>query len=626
MTMDDLPNHGVFTADASPLGLPGPSTPFRIALLGDFSGRGGRVAPKGKTRIDLAELRGRKGIRIDADEFDAAIAALAPRLTIGHGQETIELAFAALDDFDAEEIVSRTPRFRSLPTAGQPALLSTILHDPGFRALEAVWRGVDWLRRKVLREGRRVEIVLHDVTRPELAAAVNDVDDLAASPLHAWLVERSVKLHDGQPWGAVVGLHGVEIDAAAVRMLTRVAQIARRAAAPYLSEMRSPVWEKSFDPGENHGEAWNVLRRDPLAAMIGLVAPGFLIRLPYGAKGRTAGRFSYEELAVSGDDSGLLFASPALACAALLAMAYAKQGWAFRPGAEAGLSQMPAHPTRDHEGDEILVTVEVPLTQKAADALAAKGVMALQGVQGRDEVRLGRFLSLLKPHDDELAAELVGGWGPGSLERVPWTKAEPIAAPNPSAVRAVAAPLSPVSAAADQTSAQAPGSASLDQAQELAALIEELKKAPPRPGDSDWPSDDKDDEDKDDEDKDDDDKDSDDEDDADKDDDDKDSDSDSDDEDDDEDDEDDGSTDSDLAALLKQLGSDDEETPAADDDDDETHDADEDTGEENDTGDAKPPRKTRGAAGKKSAKKAMKKAAKKAAKKGAKKGAKRKKP
>ena len=425
--MDDLPNHGSFSEDAVALGTPTASTPFRIAVLGDFSGRGNQPAPKGKSRIDLEGLRGRKGIRIDADDFDEAIAALTPHVSIRHGKETIELAFAAIDDFDAEEIIARTPRFRSVATADQATLLAALLHDPAFRALERTWRGVDWLRRKAIRQGQRVEIVLHDVTEAELTAAVNDVDDLAESPLHAWLVARSVKLNASQPWGVVVGLHGTEMTAAAARVLTRIGQIVCRAGAPYLTEIRSPVWEKSFDPGEEHAEAWQTLRRDPVAANIGLAAPGFLVRLPYGARGKTAGPFPFEESTVGGDKAHLLFASPALGCAALLAMAFAKQGWALRPGSEPGLAQMPAHAARDGDGDEILITVETPLTQRGVESLAARGVMALQGVQGRDEVRVSRFLSLLEPHEDELAAALAGSWGQGSLGRAPGKKDEPIA-------------------------------------------------------------------------------------------------------------------------------------------------------------------------------------------------------
>jgi len=607
--MDDLPNHGNLSDDAVALDAPTTATAFRIAVLGDFSGRGNQPAPKGKSRIDLEALRGRKGIRIDADDFDEAIATLAPRALIRHGKETIEVAFAAIDDFDAEEIIARTPRFRTVATADRATLLATILHDPGFRALERTWRGVDWLRRKAIRQGQRVEIVLHDVNEAELTAAVNDVEDLAESPLHAWLVERSVKLNARQPWGVVVGLHGTEMTVAAARVLTRIGQIVRRAGAPYLTEIRSPVWEKSFDAGEEHAEAWQTLRRDPVAANIGLAASGFLVRLPYGTKGKTAGPFPFEESTVGGDKAQLLFASPALGCAALLAMTFAKQGWALRPGSETGLAQMPAHAARDGEGDEILVTVETPLTQRSVESLAAKGVMALQGVQGRDEVRMNRFLSLLKPREDELAAALAGSWGQGSLGRATGKKEEPFGGGVDS---------SPAAAAAK----------SLEEHQaEMDALSEALKLAPSRPGDHDWPSKDDDDKD-DDEDSDDDepdDSDADDEDEADEDSDADDEDEDDEDSDDDEppvkkgaggkkadkktakkaakgkksSDDDEDEDDAELAALLKKLGSSDDD----DSDDDEPDD--------------EPPVK-KGAGGKKAAKKATKKVAKK--------GAKRKKP
>ena len=95
--------------------------PFRIALLGDFSGRANRgIAEKGRP------LAARRPVRVDRDSLDDAIARLAPRLTLDlpSGGERVDVGFASLDDFHPDSLYERLPRFRALREAGARALAS----------------------------------------------------------------------------------------------------------------------------------------------------------------------------------------------------------------------------------------------------------------------------------------------------------------------------------------------------------------------------------------------------------------------------------------------------------------------------------------------------------------------
>ena len=63
-----------------PLVTPGSETPFRIAILGDFSGRTNRgLSERGDA------LASRRPQMVDRDNFDSVLARIAPRLELAPG-------------------------------------------------------------------------------------------------------------------------------------------------------------------------------------------------------------------------------------------------------------------------------------------------------------------------------------------------------------------------------------------------------------------------------------------------------------------------------------------------------------------------------------------------------------
>ncbi len=85
--------------------------PFRIALLGDFSGR----ANSG--RLDTgADLAGRKPIRVDVDNFEKVFAKLGVKLQLPLGEDGagIEIPLATFDDFHPEQLYENVELFSAL--------------------------------------------------------------------------------------------------------------------------------------------------------------------------------------------------------------------------------------------------------------------------------------------------------------------------------------------------------------------------------------------------------------------------------------------------------------------------------------------------------------------------------
>lgn len=88
--------------------IPAQDVPFRIALLGDFSGRANRniceIGPK---------LVKRKPVRIDCDDFDDVLAKLHPqlRLSMGNDEPPLTVGFSSLDDFHPDNLFASLDLF-----------------------------------------------------------------------------------------------------------------------------------------------------------------------------------------------------------------------------------------------------------------------------------------------------------------------------------------------------------------------------------------------------------------------------------------------------------------------------------------------------------------------------------
>src|SRR5579863_8888978 len=84
---------------------PGPETPFRIAILGDFSGRSNRRL------VETGDaLANRKPMLIDRDNFDSVFAKTMPHLEIllgGDGGFPLTLKFTDIEEFHPDSLFRR---------------------------------------------------------------------------------------------------------------------------------------------------------------------------------------------------------------------------------------------------------------------------------------------------------------------------------------------------------------------------------------------------------------------------------------------------------------------------------------------------------------------------------------
>jgi type VI secretion system protein ImpC len=485
-----------------PTGRPRPETPLRIALLGDFSGRGGGEAPA------TPGLAGRSPTRVDRDNLDQVVAQFGVVLRLNlvdSGAAPTTIRFDRMADFHPDRLFQRLPVFQALrelhadlhnpstfaaaaarmrgwasatpapppepaapppePPRAEPGNLldrilaatqeaprqaerlpggeewhsflqkivgpqllprtddakqaeliaavdeavgeqmRALLHHPDFQAVEASWRAVEFLVRR-LETGPHLQIHLLDVTKAELAADLGSSADLRATGTYRTLVEQAEAATGGVSWALLAGLQAFDHSSGDVELLGRIAGVAQRAGAPFLAEAGSRLLgctslaqtphPSDWRPAEQEAErAWEALRRRPEACYLGLVLPRLLLRLPYGKDSSPTEQLAFEEMPEGSAHGDYLWGNPVVACVYLLAEAFRHGGADPRPGQEIG--DLPAHVYREAGESRIKPCAEVVLGERAMEAILGKGLMPLLSLRDRDTVRLPRFQSLAVP-------------------------------------------------------------------------------------------------------------------------------------------------------------------------------------------------------------------------------------
>ncbi len=446
-----------------------PDDPFRILILGDFSGRGSGTG---------------KPIEVDRDNLDEVLRSLRVQAELKLGTGSVyRLGFEAIEDFEPDRIVDRSELFRHLvrhvdaPEAmsaarkrekhqpqvdvaklssgslldamldeeeakrGQevPArpsedelqaiinsaiepylerkpeasdvkrgeqrerqmslVLRAILHEANFQKLEAAWRSLEFLVRR-LETDEFLKLYIFDISKEKLAADLLESADFRLTNTYRVIVEDSIRTPGAQPWALLVGNYSFDRNAASdVKLLGSVGLLARAARAPFVAEC-FPSESKT-----NSSESWQALRESACANWIGLALPRFLLRLPYGRETVPAERFAFEEMPGTPEHGKYLWGNPAFICAHLLGTSFSEMRWEFRPGFHREIQGLPLHVFHAEGASRTQPCAEMLLTETDCNELLDEGLMPLASVKDRDSVRLVRFQSVADP-----AAGLSGRW------------------------------------------------------------------------------------------------------------------------------------------------------------------------------------------------------------------------
>ncbi|MGB8622539.1 MAG: type VI secretion system contractile sheath large subunit [Paracoccaceae bacterium] len=291
------------------------------------------------------------------------------------------------------------------------AAMRLVLHNPEFQLIEAQWRTLDFLARRIETDDN-LELVLYDISAEEIAADLAATEDLAQSGFLRLLTDGPMGEDTGRGgYSALFGLYRFEETPTHAELLGRIARVAAHVDAPFVSAIGPGFIDTPT--GARHrlvAEAWDHLRAMPEAGHLGLATPRFLLRRPYGAKSDPISAFGFEEFNMQSGLSGMLWANPAAAVAVLMAQSFTQNGKALNLGSVMQLGDIPFHYVTDRYGDQVaLPCTERNVTESKIENIVNRGLMPVVSIRGRDEIRLTSFQSLA-------GTDLRGPW---SGERVP---------------------------------------------------------------------------------------------------------------------------------------------------------------------------------------------------------------
>ncbi|MEP3330011.1 type VI secretion system contractile sheath large subunit [Sedimentitalea sp.] len=301
---------------------------------------------------------------------------------------------------DADTVAMQEAVDKALSSA-----MRLILHHPEFQSIEAQWRSLDLIARSIEVDDT-LEVMLYDVSAEEIGADLAAAEDLTQSGIVRLLTEAPLDPESGRGgYSAIIGLYTFEETPPHAELLGRIGRVAAHVDAPFLAALSPTFMETAKE--DRHPlvtTAWDTLRAMPEAGYLGLAAPRFLLRRPYGAKSEPIYEFDFEEFTMEAGLRGMLWANPVVLVAILLAKSYKENGTHMGLGSIMSLGDIPFHFVTDQYGDQVaLPCTERNLTLDKVEKVMARGVMPVVSIKGRDEIRLASFQSLA-------GGDILGPW------------------------------------------------------------------------------------------------------------------------------------------------------------------------------------------------------------------------
>lgn len=257
--------------------------------------------------------------------------------------------------------------------------MRTVLHQAEFQNLEALWRGMDMLLRRV-ETGPSLQVLLVDMSAEEFAADLSSSSDLSETGLYSMLVDKPSQDKNGGV-SLILGLYQFEPTPPHAELLGRMAKIAKQAGAPFITSITAdPFADRRHAPHPLMAQALEALRGQPEASHLVLLAPRFMLRHPYGKKSDPITSFAFEEFTPEEGLRGMLWGHPALLAASILAAP---------TGNTLSIGDLPFHYVVDADGDQVaLPTTERLVNLASAEMLRRVGIDALMAHKGQPELRI----------------------------------------------------------------------------------------------------------------------------------------------------------------------------------------------------------------------------------------------
>jgi type VI secretion system protein ImpC len=277
----------------------------------------------------------------------------------------------------------KVPEYLAAVDLAMAQVMRKIMHADAFQKLEATWRGLDLLQRRVDLD-RNCHLYLLDAPVAEILADFSQCKgDFAASALCRNL---SQQIAGKRPYDVIVVDEILLADAQSNDRLAVLSALAECTNALILAGGDTGFADSVSGGGT---EYWQQLRHSAAGDRLFVTCPRILLRLPYGKRTAVIDSFAYDELPEPGAHNDYLWGNGAY----LLVMALAQTDSATLGACH--LDNLPLHVYRDEDGDEALKPcAEVYLPEARVALTEEAGFTVLQSVQNSNSVMIQRWRSM----------------------------------------------------------------------------------------------------------------------------------------------------------------------------------------------------------------------------------------
>ncbi len=287
--------------------------------------------------------------------------------------------------------------------------LDAVLHNEAFQKMESAWRGLKFVvDRTDFRENSKIELL--DVSKEALAEDFEDAPEIVQSGLYKKAYSDEFGTFGGEPYASIVANYSFDHGAQDMALLKDCAAVATMAHAPFLAAADSKFFGvdsyeelpnlkdlKSIMEGPAYTK-WQSFRETEDARSVGLTAPRFLLRLPYGDDNQVKA-FNYQEN-VSDDHGDYLWGNTAYALASRLADSFANYRWCpniIGPQSGGTVEDLPLHQFESMGELQTKCPTEALITERREFELAEEGFVGLSMRKGSDNAAFFSANSCQKP-------------------------------------------------------------------------------------------------------------------------------------------------------------------------------------------------------------------------------------
>lgn len=294
-------------------------------------------------------------------------------------------------------------------------LMRKILHSSAFQAIESSWRSLQWLMKR-LETDSQLRVFIADISLAEIAQD-NELHAEDTTALHRLLIEN--RLTQGTvPFSLIVADYQLRDELDHCDALANLGSIAadlnatlliggseRIAGCDRLTRHPEPANWILHQKDDDFVQLWNAVREQSYSTHIGVVAPRFLLRLPYGQRTRPTEAFAFEELPALSPHDYYLWGNGAWLVAAILCQAFRMRGWHSPELKLQRIADLPVHLTQ-HDGETVMTPcAEILMTDTAAAGLLQAGLLVVRSINNQDAIVVPELRSL---HPDQVP--LAGRW------------------------------------------------------------------------------------------------------------------------------------------------------------------------------------------------------------------------